>query len=198
MLHRNLRGHRHHSHPLPHGMASLSLDEEIAFPGVVVGRRNRQSVEISALDVFLDPVAVQMPMEKSAKRSRIEQRSGMASPRNCSEGQIEHPGQGILRLRQKATVKNLGRLERSPSLCKKLGRKSKIVAARGQTSAIDRSRGSASYDGKRIAFGLNALQLADALEHAGLVSATCPAARHDQTDRVCHTAHSTSLFPPSL
>src|ERR1039457_1616256 len=50
MVDRNLRRHRHHSDPLPHRMALLSLNEEIVFPRVVVGRGNRKSVEVPALD----------------------------------------------------------------------------------------------------------------------------------------------------
>src|ERR1035437_7168912 len=57
---RDLRRHRHQSDPLPHRMALLSLDEEIASSRVVVGCRNRESVEVTALDVFLDPVAVEV------------------------------------------------------------------------------------------------------------------------------------------
>src|ERR1017187_467260 len=42
----------------------LCLNEEIASSRVVVGRGNRESVEVPALDVFLDPVAVKVLIEK--------------------------------------------------------------------------------------------------------------------------------------
>jgi hypothetical protein len=45
-------------------MALPSLDEEIASSGVVVGRRNCESIEVPPLDVFLDPVAVKVLAEK--------------------------------------------------------------------------------------------------------------------------------------
>src|SRR5208282_488963 len=61
---RDLRRNRHQSDPLPHRMALLSLNEEIAFPRVVVGRGDRERVEVPALDVFLDSVAVQVLIEK--------------------------------------------------------------------------------------------------------------------------------------
>src|ERR1035438_9233255 len=61
---RDLRRNRHQPDPLPHRMALLALNEEIAPSRVVVGRGNRESVEVPALDVFLDPVAVEVPSEK--------------------------------------------------------------------------------------------------------------------------------------
>src|ERR1017187_3930378 len=61
---RDLRGNRHQPDPLPHGMALPALNEEIAFSRAVVGRGNSESVEVPALDVFLDPVAVEVPTEK--------------------------------------------------------------------------------------------------------------------------------------
>src|ERR1019366_7344327 len=63
---RHLGRHRHQSDPLPERMALPSLNEEIAFARVVVGRRNRESVEVPALDVFLDSVAVKVLIEKMA------------------------------------------------------------------------------------------------------------------------------------
>jgi hypothetical protein len=64
VIDRDLRRHRHQPDPLPHRMALFSLDEEIASSRVVIGRGNRQSVEVPALDVFLDPVAVKVLTEK--------------------------------------------------------------------------------------------------------------------------------------
>src|SRR5271165_5154709 len=61
---RDLRRHRRQPDPLPHRMALLSLDEEIASSRVVVGRGDGESVEVPTLDVFLDPVAVEVPIEK--------------------------------------------------------------------------------------------------------------------------------------
>ena len=45
-------------------MTFLALDEEIASSRVVVGRGNRERVEVPMLDVFLDPVAVKVLIEK--------------------------------------------------------------------------------------------------------------------------------------
>src|SRR5208337_847050 len=64
MVDGDLGRNRQHPDPLPHRMALLSLDEEIASSRVVVSRGDRESVEVPALDVFLDPVAVEVPIEK--------------------------------------------------------------------------------------------------------------------------------------
>ena len=64
MVDRDLGRHRHQPNPPPHRMTLFSLDEEIASSRVVIGRGNRQSVEVPALDVFLDPVAVKVLTEK--------------------------------------------------------------------------------------------------------------------------------------
>ena len=64
VIDRDLRGHRHQPDPLPHRMTFLALDEEIASSRVVVGRGNRERVEVPMLDVFLDPVAVKVLIEK--------------------------------------------------------------------------------------------------------------------------------------
>ena len=64
MVDRDLCGNRHQPGPLPQRMALPSLDEEIASSGVVVGRRNCESIEVPPLDVFLDPVAVKVLAEK--------------------------------------------------------------------------------------------------------------------------------------
>src|ERR1039458_1094488 len=61
---RDLGRNRHQPDPLPHRMALPALNEEIASSRVVVGRGNRESVEVAAVDVFLDPVAVKVLTEK--------------------------------------------------------------------------------------------------------------------------------------
>jgi hypothetical protein len=45
-------------------MPLLSLNEEIAFSRVVVGRGNSESVKVPTLDVFLCPLAVKVLAEK--------------------------------------------------------------------------------------------------------------------------------------
>src|SRR5271165_6314583 len=91
-----------------------------------------------------------------------------------------------MHLGQEITVKDVGRFESRPSFCNTLGCLSKIAATCGQSGAINRSRGSASYDRKRITLCSGAFQLANALENTGLISAASTASRHDQTDRVFH------------
>jgi hypothetical protein len=58
------------------------------------------------------------------------------------------------------------------------GGQSKIVATDGQGRTIDRSGGSTSYYGKRIAVGLDPLYLANALQNAGLISPASTASCH--------------------
>ena len=89
-------------------------------------------------------------------------------------------------------MKDVGRFESRPDFSKSLGRRSKVVATCGKSSTINRSRGSASYDRKRIALGSGAFQFANALEHTGLISAASTAARYDKTDRVFHRTLSLS------
>ena len=84
-----------------------------------------------------------------------------------------------MRLRQETTVKDVRRFESRPDFSKSLGCQSKIVATCGESSTINRSRGSPSYDRKRITLCSDVFQFANAFENAGLLSAASTAARHD-------------------
>ncbi len=63
----DLRRQRHPPAAIPHGMALHSLNEQVALARVVIGRRNGERVKMSALDVFLDPVAVEMGCGETAE-----------------------------------------------------------------------------------------------------------------------------------
>ena len=93
---------------VPHGMALHSLNEEVALARVVVGRRDGQRVEMSALDVLLDSVAVEMRVKKVPQRGRIQQRPGVASAKNCSKGEVHDPGNRIARLGKNIAAENIG------------------------------------------------------------------------------------------
>ena len=71
MIDRNLGRERHSPASIPHRVTSLALNEEIAFPGVVVRRGNRERVEVSASDVVLDSVAIEVFLEEVPQGSCI-------------------------------------------------------------------------------------------------------------------------------
>jgi len=58
----------------------------LALPRVIVRRGNGQGVEMPALDVVLDSIAVEVLVQKAPQRSRIQERSGVTSAQNCSKG----------------------------------------------------------------------------------------------------------------
>jgi hypothetical protein len=58
------------------------------------------------------------------------------------------------------------------------GRQGKIVGTGGQGRTINRSGGRTSYDGKRIAVGLDPFDLANALQNTGLISPASAASCH--------------------
>src|SRR5271167_3279367 len=172
--------------PVPHGVAFGALNKKITLAGVVVCRRNGKRVQMSALDVVLDAVAVEAGMEIVSKRSRIQERPGVPASDDGSEGEVHDPGNGVAGLRQDIAAEDVGGLEVRPQTGQNLGRQGKVAASHGQASAIDRSRGSTTDDGKRIAQVFDAWYLPDALEDPGLISAACPAAGHHQPQRVAH------------
>ena len=57
VINRNLGRHGDAPGSIPRGMAFHSLNEEIAFTGVIVGRGNSQCVEVATPDIVLDSVA---------------------------------------------------------------------------------------------------------------------------------------------
>lgn len=91
-----------------------------------------------------------------------------------------------MRLGKNITVKDFGRFKVPPSFRNTPGCQSKIVATCGKSNTVNRSRGGASDDRKRITLGLDAFQLANAFENTSLISAASTAARHDQADRISH------------
>ena len=125
----DLRRQRDAPAPVPHGMALHSLDEEVALARVVVRRRNGQRVKMAAPDVLLDPVAVEMCAQKMPQRRRVQQRPGVASAENCSEGQVHDPGDGIARLGQYIAAENVGGSQFGPEPREDLGGHGKFVAA---------------------------------------------------------------------
>src|SRR5271166_2395141 len=66
---RNLGRKGHPAAAVPHRVALHSLNKEITLAGVIVGRGNGEGIEISALDVVLDPVAIEVCAEKVPQRS---------------------------------------------------------------------------------------------------------------------------------
>ncbi len=76
---------------------------------------------------------------------------------------------------QRKTSEGFRRDQRSATILVAGG---KVVASRGKGGAVDRSGGCASNDGKRIAVGLNAAYLPNALKDARLIGSTGAAARH--------------------
>ena len=75
---RDLSGQRHPAAAISHRVTLRSLDKEIALARIVIGGRNRQRVEITASDIFLDPVAVHVTAEELSQRRGVEK--GMALP----------------------------------------------------------------------------------------------------------------------
>lgn len=71
MLDRDLGRQSHPAAPVPHGVAFGPLNEEITFSGVIIGGGNGKRVQMAALNVFLDSVAIEMGMEVVPQRSRI-------------------------------------------------------------------------------------------------------------------------------
>jgi hypothetical protein len=63
----------------------------------------------------------------------------------------------------------------------------KIIAPGRECGSVDGSGGGASHDGKRIAVFLNALQLSDALQDAGLIGAASAASCHHEPQTPCRT-----------
>jgi hypothetical protein len=62
VLDRDLCRQSHPPAPVPHGVAFGALNEQIAFPGVVIRGGNGERVQMSAPDVVLDPVTIEMGM----------------------------------------------------------------------------------------------------------------------------------------
>jgi hypothetical protein len=52
-------------------MPFFPLNEQVAFPRVVVGRGNRQGVQKPAFDVGFDAIAIQVLLEKMIQGRRI-------------------------------------------------------------------------------------------------------------------------------
>ncbi len=99
VVHGDLGRQGHAPAPVPHGMALRALNEEIAFARVVVGRRNGERVKMAALDIVLDPAAIEVGPEKVPQGSRIQQRPGVASSQNRPKREVEYPDEGIVGLR---------------------------------------------------------------------------------------------------
>ena len=71
MVDGDLCRNRHQPDSIPHWMALLPLNEQVAFPGAIVGGGNSQRVEVPALDVVADSIAIQVCVEKVLQRSRV-------------------------------------------------------------------------------------------------------------------------------
>ena len=99
---------------LPYWNAFRPLNEEIALAGTEVGRGDGNGVEISALDISLDVIAIEMRGEKAAERSGIQQIVGVATAGKASEREVEYPGDGIVGLREEIAVEDVGGLEAGP------------------------------------------------------------------------------------
>ena len=82
--------------------------------------------------------------------------------------------------------------EARPEARQNLGHQCKIVATCGEGRTIDRSRGSATDDRKRIAVSLNTWDFSNAFEDPSLISPASTAACHHQTQRVFHLPTSTT------
>jgi len=89
-------------------------------------------------------------------------------------------------LRDKIAMKDIGRFEIVPYASEHPRRQGKIIATGSQGTAIDRSRGSASDQRKRIAMSLNPFDLTNAFQDTGLIGAPGATSRHYQTDRILH------------
>src|SRR5271166_257255 len=155
------------SHPpaaVPHGVPFCALNEQIAFSGVVVCRRNGQGIKMPAFNVFLDTVAVEMGMEEVPQRSSIQKRPGVPASENGAKGEIHDPRNGVAGLREDITAEDVGRLQVRPQTGQNLSRQRKVAATHGKPGTINGSRGSATDDRKRIAEVLNAWYLPNALE----------------------------------
>jgi len=118
-------------------MAFGALNEEIAFPGGVVGGGDGEGVEMPAPNVVRDTVAIEMGMQIMAQRSGIQQRSRIASSENGSKGEIRDPSDGIPGLRQNIAAKDVGGPEARPKAGQDLGCGNKIVATCGEARTVD-------------------------------------------------------------
>jgi len=89
-------------------------------------------------------------------------------------------------LRRDIAAKNIRRFETRPQFGEKFGRCRKFVAAHGKGATIDCAGGRASDYGERVAARANPLDLPNAPENTGLISAAGAPAAHHQTERAVH------------
>src|SRR5580692_1012347 len=97
-----------------------------------------------------------MRVEKVPQRGGIEQRPGVASAKNCTEGQIHDPSDRISRLGKNIAAKDVGGPQFSPEPRQYPGCQREFVATYRQSASIHRSSGRASNDWEGIAMLLDA------------------------------------------
>src|SRR5664279_5351 len=133
---------------------------------------------MSASNILLDLVAVEMSIEKFPQRSRIQEGPCVAATKYCPKGEVHDPGKRIAGLGKGITAENIGRSQLRPELRKDFSGDGEVITTNRQSTSVDCSCGRTSYDREGIAVGLDAFHLTDALENAGLIGAASTTACH--------------------
>ena len=159
----------------PQWMACAALNEAVGLAGVVASGRDRQRIELSGLDRSGDAVQRQFVFEQRPQWCGVEQgmdASGAAEPPQSHVGR--ETGAGAKHRAQVGSI-HLGRGEVSPQLGDLRSACMQSFAVGGHGGAIDGAGRSAGDDLERRRRVAQRRNLADALEHTGLVGTPRPA-----------------------